>query len=194
MSSITVKESANSLAHQLAELSGAVVRAEDVPELMADFSEVPAFLRSLLVADGTVTMALEAFFLEDVLIETLQQGVFTLPEAIPVLDVAAGDRGFYREVRLVGADSATEYARAFSVLNSAAIEPTLFDHLVDERVGIGVILRNFSRGSHREVLDIRRGGLMSAADVSRSYRVSLNEQPAILITEEFDFAPYAPSI
>ncbi len=56
--------------------------------------------------------------------------------------------------------------------------------------GIGVVLRNVAKGSFREVLQLGAGGLMINAAIHRTYRVSLNATPAILITEEFPLAAF----
>ena len=146
---------------------------------------LPPFLRALLVADGTVTMALEAYFDEVIRISTTRQEPMRLDRPIAALHMVAGDDCYFRQVDLLGETSRTRYASATSILNKRAIGDSLFEQLVDEHVGIGVILRNSARGSFREVLKVAMGGLMSEFDVHRTYRVSLNGTPAILITEEF---------
>jgi len=152
---------------------------------------LPGFLRALLVTDGTVTMALEAYFGEVIRIATTHQKQLQLPVAIPALGMRAGDTCYFRQVNLLGEQSNTCFAAATSILNKRAIGDSLFEQLVDEHVGIGVILRNSARGSFREVLRLQRGGLMSDFDVNRTYRVSLNGAPAILITEEFPISAYS---
>jgi chorismate-pyruvate lyase len=152
--------------------------------------ELPGFLRSLLVADGTVTMALEAYFDEGIRIETLRQEPLQLPCELPVMNMQVGDLSYFRQVRLLGESTGTCYAEATSVLNKNAIGDALFEQLVDEHVGIGVILRNSAKGSFREVLSVERGSLLAGFDVHRTYRVSLSGVPAILISEEFPLAVY----
>ncbi len=152
--------------------------------------ELPAFLRALLVADGTVTMALEAYFDEEIRISTVLQEPKQLPFGIDVLGMAKGDTCYFRQVKLMGQTSQTCYAAASSILNKRAIGDELFAQLVDEHVGIGVILRNFAKGSFREVIHIARGSLLADMDVYRSYRVSLGGVPAILINEEFPLDVY----
>lgn len=137
------------------------------------------------MADGTVTMALEAYFDEVIRISTTRQEPMRLDKPIPALKMMAGDDCYFRQVDLLGEASKTCYASATSILNKRAIGDSLFEQLVDEHVGIGVILRNSARGSFREVLKVAVGGLMTDFDVHRTYRVSLNGTPAILITEEF---------
>lgn len=157
---------------------------------LAPLGNIPPFLRALLVADGTVTMALEAFFGETIRIRTIRQGPMPLPAALQVLAMEKGDACYFREIELLGEATGKIYGHATSILNKQAIKAELFDELVDEHVGIGVILRNSAKGSFREVLAVKSGGLMSDYDVHRIYRVSLNARPAILITEEFPIAVY----
>lgn len=157
---------------------------------LKELGEVPGFLRSLLVADGTVTMALEAYFDEVIRISTTLQEPRSLPAAIPALHMNASDECYFRQVQLLGEISGTCFASATSILNKNAIGDALFEQLVDEHIGIGVILRNFAKGSFREVLSVSRGGLLAGFDVHRSYRVSLNGVPSILINEEFPLVPY----
>jgi len=169
----------------MAKLDNISIEPGSARRALRALGEVPPFLRALLVADGTVTMALEAYFDEEIRISTTRQEPMRLSSAIPALDMQIGDDCYFRQVDLLGETSKTCYASATSILNKRAIGDRLFEQLVDEHVGIGVILRNSARGSFREVLRVSAGGLMTGFDVHRSYRVSLNGIPAILITEEF---------
>ena len=53
--------------------------------------EVPPFLRALLVTDGTVTKILEAYFWEPVVVDTVSQCFEVATEAVPWIEVEAGD-------------------------------------------------------------------------------------------------------
>lgn len=169
----------------MAELPDTSIEPGYAHQALAPLGVLPGFLKSLLVADGTVTMALEAYFGETIRIATSCQEQVLLPIDVAALDMRAGDLCYFRQVELLGEKSGTCYAAATSMLNKRAIGDRLFAELVDEHVGIGVILRNSARGSFREVLQLKTGGLMSSFDVHRTYRVSLNGVSAILITEEF---------
>ena len=169
----------------LASLDGEPIEPGHVRAALAHLGEVPPFLRALLVADGTVTMALEAYFQEAIQIKTLCQGHVSLPMSMPLLGLGEGDNCLFREVELVGELSAVTYAHATSVINRNAIQPRVFEQLVDEHEGIGVVLRNVAKGSFREVLNLSTEALMVQSDFNRTYRVNMNSIPAILITEEF---------
>lgn len=174
----------------MADLPVVSIEPDNARAALKALGDLPPFLRSLLVADGTVTMALEAYFDEEVRISTMLQEPGQLPVDLPVLGMSQGDTCYFRQVRLIGQTTQTCYAAASSILNKQSIGETLFEQLVDEHVGIGVILRNFAKGSFREVVHIARGSLLAGMDVYRSYRVSLSGVPAILINEEFPLEVY----
>lgn len=158
-----------------------------VQERLKQFSDLPPFLRSLLVADGTVTLLLQAFFDESIEIEMLEQQSTKVSIDLSILGLKLHDTAFYRRVVLKGEDRGGIYADAVSLLNPARIHPDLFAQLIDERVGMGEVLRNSARGSFREVLDITR---VSEDAVKRTYAVFVEQHPAILITECFQVSAF----
>lgn len=157
--------------------------ARDATSFIASLTELKPFLRALLVADGTVTLLLRAYFDEDVLVETTGQSDFVLEFALPHLGLAKGDDAFFRQVKLTGRKTGHTYAQASSVLNPAALKPELFAALIKEDVGMGDVLRNSARGSYREILDVRA---VDESRMARTYTVVLDANPAILITETFN--------
>ncbi|MGB5735954.1 MAG: chorismate pyruvate-lyase family protein, partial [Thiohalocapsa sp.] len=102
---------------------------------------LPAFLRALLVTDGTVTKMLEAYFWEPVVVDTLRQEFITAEAEIPWIDIAARDRIMVRRARLRGADSGKHYAHAFSVIRTELIPPHFRQRLIDREIGIGALIR-----------------------------------------------------
>lgn len=156
------------------------------------FYDLHPVLRALLIADGTVTMALEAIYREPVVVTTLAQGVITVANDILLLDVTAGDDVFFRRVQLRGADSDKVYVEAYSLLRQHVLDSALWAQLQSEEIGMGVVLRNAGKSSFREVLHIGGGNLVGEDGfVHRSYRVQLDMLPAILITEVFDLNAFA---
>jgi chorismate-pyruvate lyase len=151
--------------------------------LLAPFTGLPPFLRALLVADGTVTLLLSAYFSEDIGIKTHNQMSLIMPSPLPQLGLQTGSEVFYREVELYGLDSHRSYATAVSLINPKALNPALFEELIGEHVGMGEVLRNSARGSYRELLDVQQKG---DDEASRTYTVFLEGHPAILITERFN--------
>jgi len=192
LSKLKLNETIDGLIGRLSKLDARGIEPGDVGQRLAPYPQIPAFLRALLVTDGTVTMALEAYFREPIRINTILQGYLTLTQDLPAVGMAEGETCLYREVELMGAETGNLYVHASSVVNKNVIQMPVFERLVDEHEGIGVVLRNVAKGSFREVLELGLGGIMIDAGMHRTYRVSLNATPAILITEEFPLAVYSP--
>jgi chorismate-pyruvate lyase len=160
-------------------------------------ADLPAFLRALLVTDGTVTKILEAYFWEPVEVETLQQELVTAERPIGWIRVGAGDRVLIRRACLRGTDSGRAYANAFSVIRPELIPETFRQRLIDREIGIGVLIRDSGLESYREVLEV---GVEPSGDegdqpdeaesVYRTYRIIIDRKPVILITEAFPLAVY----
>lgn len=160
---------------------------------------LPPFLRTLLVADGTVTKSLEAYFWERVEVENLGQELTYLSDAAPWLDLPAGAQVLTRRVRLRGADSGCVYAYAQSLIKLEALPAHLRDDLQQGRIGIGELLRERGLETYREILDVGQStepSLQAVFDfdpgdlIYRSYRIVIQHQPAIQITEKFPCSLY----
>jgi chorismate-pyruvate lyase len=151
--------------------------------------ELPPFLRALLVTDGTVTKALEAYFWEPVAVDTLEQCFERAPAAVPTIGVRAGDQCLVRTARLRGVHSGRDFARARSVIRTELIPEDFRRRLVDREIGIGALIRDSGLESYREVLDVgvERNGAAGEA-VFRTYRIIIGGHPVILITEHFPLA------
>jgi len=154
-------------------------------------SALPPFLRALLVTDGTVTKILEAYFWEPVTVDTLEQRFERASAALPWIAVMPGDFCLTRDARLRGVDSGRNFAEAFSLIRCELIPPDFRQRLIDREIGIGVLIRDSGLESYREVLDV---GVDRTADgaaaVFRTYRIFIERQPVILITEYFPLALY----
>ena len=154
---------------------------------------LPAFLRALLVTDGTVTKIIEAYFWEPVVVDTLRQEFVTAEAEIPWIKVAAGDRILIRRARLRGADSGNHYAHAFSVIRTSLIPEHFRQRLIDREIGIGALIRDSGLESYREVMEVGIEPVPGGTDaegVSRTYRIIIAGEPVILITETFPLALY----
>lgn len=165
-----------------------------------DLEAVPAFLRTLLVTDGTVTKCLEAYFWEPVQVENLGQNQITVAQDIDWLDLKQGSPALFREVRLRGAESGNVYTYAKSILKLDLLPQQLKDDLLRGDIGIGEMLRERGLETYRELLDIGREfdeSLVPIFDtkrcgelIYRTYRVVMNHVPAMLITEKFRYRLY----
>jgi len=161
---------------------------------------LPAFLRTLLVADGTVTKALEAYFWEPVEVGKVSQRIAADLDSLNPLLVATPGEVLEREVSLVGSHSMTCYARARSRLVLDLLPERLVQGLVGGELGIGELLREEDVETYREIihLDYYRANFISADapaglsddQVARSYRIRVGGKPAILVTEFFPLGPY----
>lgn len=161
---------------------------------------LPPFLRALLVTDGTVTKILEAYFWEPVEVQTLQQEFAAAEQPIAWIHVHAGDRVLMRRARLRGTDSGEVYATALSVIRTEFIPETFRRRLIDREIGIGVLIRDSGLESYREVLEVGaepeepglgdRAGHAPSDRVFRTYRIIIDREPVILITESFPLALY----
>ncbi len=154
-------------------------------------SDLPPFLRALLVTDGTVTKILEAYFWEPVAVDTLEQHFEAALEPVPWIQVECGDPCLVRDARLRGTDTGRSFAEAFSLIRIELIPAGFRQRLIDREIGIGVLIRDSGLESYREVLDV---GLDRTAEgeaaVFRTYRIFIDGQPVILITEYFPLALY----
>lgn len=154
---------------------------------------LPPFLRTLLVADGTVTKSLEAFFWEQVTVENLGQASIVLAQTVPALDLQRGATVLERRVRLLGMESGREFAQAHSLIKLEALPEHLREDLQQGRIGIGELLRERGLETYREILDVGQSDATPNAQqdaIYRTYRILIQHQPAILITETFPCAIY----
>lgn len=150
--------------------------------------DLPPVLRTLLVTDGTVTKVLEAYFWEPVEVMPLRLEVVRTTQAIPWLMLASDEEVLTRRVELRGVRSGKAYAEAFSVVTLAAFDPPLRDALVRGSVGIGVLLRESGLETYREIVAV--GAIGESVDdkdlrVHRTYRITRDNKPVILIRESF---------
>lgn len=165
-----------------------------------DVASLPPFLRTLLVADGTVTKSLESWFWEPVSIDLLSQQSLKLPEPVLGLDAEVNSDVLLREVKLLGDHSRKMFAFARSWLSLDALPQLLAEDLKRGRIGIGEILREQGVETYRDIVALEYLPLQSLAAplqelfhcdvISRSYRIRVNQLSAILVTEFFPLDAY----
>lgn len=162
--------------------------------------QLPAFLRTLLVADGTVTKTLEAYFWEPVIVLPILQQICKPDLPIPELLQVTGTHLLQREVKLIGKKTGRCYAQARSFLILDYL-PEHFAHAIKEgQMGIGELLREQGVETFRDIVELgfqHRGAckderlkMLNDDLVSRSYRISVSGTPAILVTEYFPVSLY----
>lgn len=160
-----------------------------------DVQRLSPFERALLTIDGTVTQFIEAYTLESVLIRVLDHTAGAAGEAARWLACDSDTEVLRRRSALVGANTASLYAYAESVLVPGRLSADMRAALNRDTGGLGKILLNASLESRREGLwfgaeELR--DLPSALDaggsmrcLTRTYRVIAGSQPLMLITEHF---------
>ncbi|WP_075188210.1 chorismate--pyruvate lyase family protein [Teredinibacter haidensis] len=155
---------------------------------------LPPFLRVLLTTDGTVTKSLESFFWEPVKVKNCGQQYWQLETDAPVINRQAGDQVLRRTVQLVGEKSGTCYATAISLICTELLSEQLRSELEAGLVGVGELLRECGLETYREIVALGEGGKgESLADddaIWRSYRIVMEHQPFIQITEFFPLSIY----
>lgn len=156
-----------------------------IPQKDVSMAELPPFLRTLLVADGTVTKSLEAYYWEPICVDSIWQKPMAAEDDIPWLDTQKGDEVVGRRVNLRGKDTDTIYARAFSVIRPQQIPEQLREKLVAGSLGIGELIRSCGLETYRELLEIGFANSVDGEHIYRTYRIVLGRKPAILVTEHF---------
>ncbi|GAB3213774.1 hypothetical protein GCM10027294_48310 [Marinactinospora endophytica] len=143
--------------------------------------------RALLVCEAT-TRLIEAHVLEGVRASPTAQ--YSTPLSMggdcAQLRVPPGSTVVTRSVDLVGASSGRRYAMARSLLVPGRIPAPLARGIAEEAAGIGSALHACGVESRRELLWY--GGEADGTP-TRTYRIVIEGEPAILITEWFPAVP-----
>lgn len=163
---------------------------QNAADISIDIGALPPFLRTLLVADGTVTKSLEAFFWEKVDVETLDQHDQILDIAIPTINANIGDHVLKREVQLRGTESDHTYAYASSYLRTEKLGGEIKENLLAGKIGIGELLREIGLETYREIIDLGQ----DSETVFRTYVIHIGGEPTIQITERFPLSVFDTSI
>ncbi len=174
-------------------LQETVIKTESGVSL--DLTALPAFLRTLLVTDGTVTKSLEAWFWENVTIQKVKNHLDTLDSEVEGLEVEAGDKVLRREVILKGVKSNKVYACARSTVSLKHLPQDIGIALEKGKIGIGELLREKGVETYRDIFNInylldlpKSDSLIASLQtelLTRSYRIRVNGHPAIIVTEFF---------
>jgi chorismate-pyruvate lyase len=151
--------------------------------------------RSLLVIDGTVTKFIEAFTLEPVEVIRLGQAEHALSEPNEWLDTPAGTPVIARHVYLQSKYSQMVHAYAVSLIVPERLPESIQVGLEIESGGIGRILLTSKIENRREILWYGKERDVDLPDeleflgdgefLTRAYRVIVEGQPIMLITERF---------
>ena len=163
-----------------------------------NLSQLTPFQRALLVIDGTVTQFLEAYTFSPVEVVLLHQETQTLPTNHAWLDVEKGTEVVSRRVVLQTErkedPQPTVHAYATSIIVLDRIPPTIREGLTLKGHGLGQLLQRSGLESRRDLLwwGLKRPQNLPEALVhlkdkpflSRTYRVVVDGQPIMLISEQ----------
>ncbi len=165
-----------------------------------DLSKLPAFLRTLLVMDGTVTKALEAWFWEPVKVVALQNESTNLSAPVRGLEANEGDKVLKREVILQGGNTKQTFACARSTVLLKSLPKEVGEALETGKIGIGELFRKKGLETYREIINIdyfpnpNNDDLLlshlSNEIIARTYQIWVNGSPAIIVTEYFPVEMY----
>lgn len=163
-----------------------------------DLKNLPAFLRTLLVTDGTVTKSLEAWFWEPVFIKAKRNECVVLGKSLVGLEASCGDNVLQREVSLCGKKTERVFATAQSTIALQSLPNDVSKALQKGSIGIGEILRDKGLETYRDIFQLNYlpcylSDELSGEVISRSYRIWVNERPAIIVNEFFPISFYRES-
>ena len=159
-----------------------------------DIAGMPAILRTLLVTDGTVTKTLEAYFWEPIAVLDIQQKEICATETLPFIDCQEQETLLNRHIRLEGQISKTSYAFAQSLIRIDLLPNQIAADLKSGLIGIGEILRETGLETYRELVNLGENKHFKPFGkdqnteqhcIYRTYRIMINHNPAILVTEFF---------
>jgi len=162
---------------------------------LLDIKTLPAFLRTLLVMDGTVTKSLSAWFWEPVSVQAVYNKLETLTQPLEILGIKADDKILRREVSLNGKETQKTFACARSIVSMKHMPKNIGKSLEKGKMGIGELLQEQDIETYRDIFSIEQKDKLLdslAGDiVSRSYQIRVNGVPAIIVTEYFPVSLYA---
>lgn len=156
---------------------------------------VAPFLRSLLVKDGTVTSALSAFYLQEIVTTQIVQTAASLEHEDIWLALDPGAEVLQRQVMLTGADDGRLFLFAESCLAVQRLPENMRRALDDENSNLGRLLRAGRLETLREGLWYGRERLSRLPTpisdrcdgdfLSRKYRILSQRAPLMTVVERF---------
>jgi chorismate-pyruvate lyase len=151
--------------------------------------------RVLLITDGTLTDALEAAFLEPILLVKLVNQVKPAENRIDELDLEPGQRLMRRQILLRGGTSGTNFVYAESQLAVDRLHPQFRDRLIASAEPIGRLWSEHRIETWKQILEFFRrpaeelsghfGCAEDAELLGRRYRVFTGGRPTIVTAEYF---------
>lgn len=116
-------------------------------------SSLSTFQRILLTTDGTVTEMLEAYFLENINVIKLAEGLVSTVKKNPVLEIEIGTEIIERKILLQGKISRKNYLYAESVIVPDRLDARFKDALLKSETPIGKLWLQYKVETFKEIVD-----------------------------------------
>ena len=158
-------------------------------------SKLSTFQRIVLTTDGTLTEILEAYLFEKIQVAKLSEGLVSITQDIPPLEVKSGSEVIERKILLRGKISRKNFIYAESILVTDRLDEKFKDELLHSRTPLGRLWLEHKYETFKEIVDTAEesAGELSfyfpikpeEKVLSRTYRVFSKRKPIIMITEKF---------
>ncbi len=158
-------------------------------------SKLSTFQRIVLTTDGTLTEILEAYLFEKIRVVKLSEGLVSITQDIPPLEVKQGSEVIERKILLQGKISRKNIIYAESILVTERLDEKFKDELLYSRTPLGRLWLEHKFETFKEIIDTTEetADKLSAhfsikpedKILSRTYRVFSQSKPIIMITEKF---------
>lgn len=159
-------------------------------DFVSSYSSAPAFLRALLVADGTVTKLIEAYALEPLQVLLHGQQPVSNQETPQNFRLNLSNFYLHRKISLVGSRSSTVYLHAESWIDLNLFDEKIHQDFLHAKIGIGEIVQKFQLPTYRKIQDFCSEENEGQTFLVRTYVIHVNQHPAIQITEKFPINVY----
>jgi chorismate-pyruvate lyase len=142
--------------------------------------------------DGSVVQLLSTVFKEPISIELLKQKYCRISSS-QWDDVDESEGVMLRNVFLKGKNTDIRYVYASSLIRIDKLPSNFADDLLNQQLGIGEIINKYEIETYRKVVDtslvdshIMHAMFSVKGDIScRTYKIYINNAPAMLITEYY---------
>jgi len=178
---------------------GVFIAQDDRPDTLRDVSvnSLSAFVRSLLIINGTVTKYIEAYTNEPLTVQRLEQTSHALNDDHQWLDAPRGAWIVHRQSALIGDYTGCLRVFAESLIVVERLSSRMQQGLDSESGGLGKILFDSGIETRREGLWFGREQLTELPKpvaelcdgdfLTRTYRVIAGGSPLMMITERFPY-------
>lgn len=157
-------------------------------------AQLSPFQRVMLVADGTLTHAIEAWVDEAVSVCKLNETTLHTKEPVPLLQLDHRTELLQREILLKGSDSNRTWLYACSFIVLERISAAFRDDLMISKRPIGKLWRDHRTENYKEIVSCCCHPALELAQhfnlslqqtlLSRTYRVFNGGKPVMMITEK----------